>query len=63
MDDLTVRILTLSARGLATGEVAERLGLPAEVVRERLHDAMVELGASSKLELILLAIRSGQVSV
>lgn len=63
MDDQTVRILALLAQGLATGEVAERLGVPAEAVRERLHDAMRELGAGSKLELILLAIRSGQVSV
>lgn len=60
-DDQTREILELYARGLSTGEVAARLGVPAVDVRRGLFRAMAELGAATKLEAIVAAIRAGLV--
>ena len=55
------RVLELLATGLSTEEVARRLGRPAADVRRDLLRAMEALGAASKLEAILIAIRQGLI--
>jgi two-component system, NarL family, nitrate/nitrite response regulator NarL len=61
MDRATLHVLELVSRGLTTPEVADRLEMPAEVVRDHLRQAMDELGASSKLEAVILALRAGLI--
>ena len=53
----TRQVIELSATGLTTPEVAERLGVPREEVRERIREAIVTLGARSKLEAVVIALR------
>jgi DNA-binding CsgD family transcriptional regulator len=54
-------ILRRMATGLSSAEVAADLGLTADAVREHLKAAMLKLGARSKLEAIIIAVRSGQI--
>lgn len=63
MDDTTRRILEMAAGGLSTPEAAELLGITVENARARLLDAIRELGAQSKLEAIVKALRSGLIRV
>ena len=53
------RVLRLSATGLLTHEVAERLGLSPDEVREHIRAAMAALGARSKLEAVVLGLEHG----
>ena len=63
IDRGTIRIIELLARGLTTGEVADRLAVDPELVRERVRRAMLSTGARSKLELVILAIHEGLIRV
>jgi DNA-binding NarL/FixJ family response regulator len=63
LPDSTRCVLALLARGLGTIEVAERLNVPPEVVRRDVADAMTFLGARSKLELIVKAVRLGLIDL
>jgi DNA-binding NarL/FixJ family response regulator len=63
LDRATVRVLALLARGLTTGEVAERLDTTPERVRAVLAEAMVRLGAGSPLEAVVVAIRRGLIEL
>lgn len=63
LDRATKRVLELAARGLTTAEIAERLDVRPEQVRDRLAVAMAELGATSKLEAIVVAMRRGLIEV
>ena len=56
-------VLQLSATGLLTDEVAERLGIAPDEVRRHVAAAMAALGARSKLEAVLLALRLGVVNL
>jgi DNA-binding CsgD family transcriptional regulator len=56
-------VLALSATGLITAEVAAVLRAPVEEIRARLTSAIVELGATSKLEAVLIALRRGLIHV
>jgi DNA-binding CsgD family transcriptional regulator len=53
------RVLRLAAAGLPTGEVARHLGMSVETVQGHLRTAIRTLGAGSKLEAIIIAIRRG----
>jgi DNA-binding NarL/FixJ family response regulator len=55
------QVLRLAAEGLSVTEVAHTLGCPRERVHECLTGAFVTLGASSKLEAIIVAIRRGEL--
>ena len=56
-------VLRLSATGLTTDEVAEHLDLdPAEVGRH-LREVVFALGARSKLEAVVLALRAGLIEL
>ena len=56
-------VLRLSATGLLADEVAEHLGLSPEEVHRHLRGAMAALGARSKLEAVVLALRAGLVDL
>jgi len=56
-------VVRLSATGLATDEVAERLGLAPDEVRRHVAGAVVALGARSKLEAVVLAVRHGLIEL
>jgi LuxR family quorum sensing-dependent transcriptional regulator len=57
LEPLERRVLELSATGLSSSEVAEQLGIPAELVRAQLLAIMKKLGATSRLEALIIAIR------
>jgi DNA-binding CsgD family transcriptional regulator len=54
-------VLELVAEGLSNREMAERLGVPVEAVRASLGAIFAKLGASSKLEALLIAVRLGLI--
>ncbi len=56
-------VLRLSATGLTTAEVADHLGIDPDEVRRYVAGAMAALGASSKLEAVVLAVRRGLVDL
>jgi DNA-binding CsgD family transcriptional regulator len=55
--------LALSATGLLTAEVAVSLGIPVDEVRAHLASAVIELGAQSKLEAVIIAFRRGLIDL
>jgi DNA-binding CsgD family transcriptional regulator len=57
------RVLTLSAAGLVTAEVAEALGMSTATVRGYLASAICKLGARSKLEAVSIALRTGRIDL
>jgi DNA-binding CsgD family transcriptional regulator len=54
-------VLEAMAAGLSSAEVAERLSISLEDARDGLKRAMAGLGARSKLEAIVIAIREGVI--
>jgi len=54
-------VLELLVGGLSNREIAELLGLPVEAVRASLYAIFAKLGAGSKLEALLIAIRHGLI--
>ena len=57
------RVLELVAAGLTTVDVAARMNLPVPVVQHHLREAIERLGARSKLEAVLLALRYGLIQL
>lgn len=56
-------VLRLSAAGLTAAEVAVQLGIAPDDVRRHLKGAILALGARSKLEAVVLAIREGLIEL
>jgi DNA-binding CsgD family transcriptional regulator len=56
-------VLAVSARGLNLGEVARTLELAEDEVRQALMAARDKLGAKSKLEAVLIAVRRGDIKL
>jgi DNA-binding NarL/FixJ family response regulator len=54
-------ILAASARGASVRQVAGELGLPEGEVRAHLASAIRKLGARSRLEAVLIALRLGVI--
>lgn len=54
-----IEVLTLLAEGASTREVADRLYLSVNTVRNHIQSAMARLGAHSRLEAVAVARRSG----
>jgi two-component system, NarL family, nitrate/nitrite response regulator NarL len=54
-------VLSVSARGLISDEVATTLQQPPETTRRLLRSAIQKLGAQSKLEAVVLASRLGLI--
>ena len=55
------QVLQVSATGASTSEVATRLGMSVDEVREHLAQAIALLGARSKLEAVIRALRLGLI--
>jgi DNA-binding NarL/FixJ family response regulator len=56
-------VLAVSARGAVSSEVASELGLTEQQVRAALASAMGKLGARSKLEAVVVALRDGAIDL
>ena len=56
-------VLELSACGAVALEVAGALGLPLDEVREHLAAATRKLGARSRLEAVIVALRDGLIEL
>jgi two-component system, NarL family, nitrate/nitrite response regulator NarL len=56
-------VLAAAASGLGVAEVAERLGLSVEAVRRSITSAITELGARSKLDAVVIALRRGLITL
>ena len=56
-------VLAISAIGQSVAEVAAFLSQPTGEVRAALGTAIVKLGARSKLEAVLIAIRAGLIEL
>jgi DNA-binding NarL/FixJ family response regulator len=60
--DLTVRqreTLSLMLAGLGNKDIADRLGLSLNTIRNHVQNVLVKLGAHSKLEAVAIAAREG----
>ena len=56
-------VLTLAGRGLANREIADTLYLSIDTVGKFLNRAYTKLGASKRLDAVLLAIKRGEISL
>ena len=56
-------VLRLSAMGMTADEVAEHLDVDPGAVRRHLREVMFALGARSKLEAVVLALRAGLIEL
>jgi len=56
-------VLAASATGLAVIEVADALDVAPDQVRATLRSAIAKLGARSKLEAIIIALRRGLIEL
>jgi DNA-binding NarL/FixJ family response regulator len=56
------KTLEVCAAGLSTVEVADRLGVDPDMVRLRVERAKAMLGAGSKLEAVVRALRVGLIA-
>jgi DNA-binding NarL/FixJ family response regulator len=61
LDPEEARVLQLMATGRGTREVAERLDLPVEAVRALVEGILTKLGARSRIEALIIAIRAGLI--
>ncbi|MFD0204411.1 MULTISPECIES: response regulator transcription factor [Saccharothrix] len=55
-------VLALMAEGTGTEEIAERMGLARNTVRNHVQRVLEKLGARSKLEAVAIARRNGLLS-
>jgi DNA-binding NarL/FixJ family response regulator len=58
-----LRTLELLARGLDTSDVAERLCADPGTIRHYVTEAKATLGARSKMEAVVISIRSGLIDL
>jgi DNA-binding CsgD family transcriptional regulator len=56
-------VLAVSATGRTSAEVAEVLGLSPDAVRASIASAITKLGARSKLEAVVVALRDGLIEL
>jgi DNA-binding CsgD family transcriptional regulator len=63
LTELEYRVLRLSATGLLTHEVADRLDMDLDEVRRHVTSVMAARGARSKLEAVVLALRAGLIDL
>jgi DNA-binding CsgD family transcriptional regulator len=56
-------ILALTATGLTSIGASDRLGIPVDEARAEIRDIIRSLGARSKLEAVVLALRHGLIEL
>ncbi len=56
-------MLELAAGGLTSDKVATRLGIGRDEVRRHAAGAMAALGAASRLEAVVIALRQGLIEL
>jgi len=56
-----VEVVQTLASGMSSPEISEKLGITRNTLRTHVHNIMGKLGARSKLEAVLAAIRLGIV--
>jgi PAS domain S-box-containing protein len=56
-------VLTLLATGATASEIARRLFLSRATVATHVRNAIVKLGAHTRVEAVVIALRSGQIEV
>ncbi len=56
-------VLWLLAEGLSDRDIAARLGIGKETVRTHMAGLLGKLGAESRLQALVLAVRHGQVTI
>jgi DNA-binding NarL/FixJ family response regulator len=61
LDPLERLVLELAAEGLSTTEIAATMGAPVDRVRAHTSAVLAKLGARSKLEALIIAIRHGLI--
>ena len=61
LTEMGLRVLRLSASGMTAEEVAEHLDLDLAQVQRHLREAIVAVGARSKLEAVVIALRQGLI--
>ena len=57
------QVMTLLALGATTSEIAERLGISKETVRNHTRNARDKLGAKTRAQAIALALRAGEITL
>jgi DNA-binding CsgD family transcriptional regulator len=57
------RILALATTGWSTAAIAETLGLSPETIRQSLASTIQRVGARSKMEAALIAVRRGLINL
>lgn len=57
------QVLSLCARNLSDEQIAQRLGISTHTVNTHLRKAFARLGASSRLQAILLALHHHQLEL
>lgn len=63
MTSREIQVLQAFTDGLATEEVGVRFGIATRTVRSHIESVLAKLGVHSKLEAVLLGLRSGVVSL
>jgi DNA-binding NarL/FixJ family response regulator len=63
LSDRELEVLTALARGASTAEAAEEFGISLNTIRTHLKNILVKMGARSKLEAVVIALREGRISL
>jgi len=62
MTSREIEIVQLLVRGLSNAEIAARMGIQLQTVKNMLSTLYAKLGVSTRLQLVLLALRTGFVA-
>ena len=63
LSDREVEVLAALARGASTAEAANEFGISLNTIRTHLKNILVKMGARSKLEAVVIALREGRISL
>lgn len=53
----------MAAQGFSNKEIAEKLGLAYQTIKNNFHNMMKKLGAKNNVHALLLAMQSGMISI
>ena len=58
-----IEILDLIKKGYAAKEVASRLGIATQTVRNQMHQVLAVLGAVNNVDAVIIAIKAGYIDL